>query len=39
MSEATYYQRNRKVILNCEKRYYYENIEVLREKAKKKQIS
>ena len=35
MSGTTYYQRNREVILNRAKRYY-DNIEVLREKAKNK---
>ena len=36
MSGATYYQRNREVMLNRVKRYYQDNIEVLREKAKNK---
>ena len=34
MSESTYYQRNREVILNRAKSYYHDNIEALREKAK-----
>ena len=36
MSEATYYQRNREVILNGEKEYYKNNKEVLRERASKR---
>ena len=36
MSGTTYYQRNEPVILNRTKRYYHDNIEVLREKAKNK---
>ena len=36
MSEATYYKRNRKAILNRAKEYYENNKEVLREKARKK---
>ena len=36
MSEATYYQRNRDVILNRAKDYYKNNKELLREKAKNK---
>ena len=36
MSGTTYYQRNREVILNTAKRYYYDNTEVLREKVKNK---
>ena len=36
MSGTTYYQRNREVMLNTAKRYYLDNIEVLREKAKNK---
>ena len=36
MSETTYYQRNREVILNRPKRYYHDNIEILREKARNK---
>ena len=35
MSETTYYQRNREVILNRAKDYYENNKELLREKAKK----
>ena len=35
MSETTYYQRNKEVILNRTKDYYENNKEVLREKAKK----
>ena len=34
MSETTYYQRNREVILNRAKNYYENNKELLREKAK-----
>ena len=34
MSETTYYQRNREVILNRVKDYYENNKELLREKAK-----
>ena len=36
MSEATYYQRNRGVILNRAKGYYENNKEVLRERESKK---
>ena len=36
MSETTYYQRNREVILNRGKDYYKNNKELLRERAKKK---
>ena len=36
MSETTYYQRNRKVILNRAKDYYENNKELLRERAKNK---
>ena len=36
MSGITYYQRNREVMLNRAKRYYHDNIEVLREKTKNK---
>ena len=36
MSETTYYQRNREVILNRAKDYYENNKELLREKAKTK---
>ena len=32
MNGTTYYQRNREVMLNRAKRYYHDNIEVLREK-------
>ena len=35
MSETTYYERNRDVMLNRAK-YYYENKELLRERAKNK---
>ena len=35
MGETTSYQRNRESILNRGKDYYENNIEVLREKAKK----
>ena len=34
MSGATYYQRNREVILNRAKDYYEKNKELLRERAK-----
>ena len=34
MSEITYYQRNKKVILNRAKDYYENNKEVLRERVK-----
>ena len=34
MSETTYYQRNREVILNRAKNYYENNKELLRERAK-----
>ena len=34
MSETTYYQKNRKEILNRTKKYYNGNIEALREKAR-----
>ena len=34
MSETTYYERNRDVILNRAKDYYKNNKELLREKAK-----
>ena len=37
MSETTYYQRNREVILNRTKDYYENNKELLRERAKNKQ--
>ena len=36
MSEATYYQKNREVILNIAKDYYENNKELLRERAKNK---
>ena len=36
MSETTSYRRNKEVILNRTKRYYHDNIEELREKAKNK---
>ena len=36
MSETTYYQRNREVILNKAKNYYENNKESLRERAKNK---
>ena len=36
MSETTYYQRNRKVILNRAKDYYENNKELLRDRAKDK---
>ena len=36
MSRTTYYQRNKQVILNRAKRYYQDNIEELRERAKNK---
>ena len=36
MSETTYYQRNREVILNTAKYYYVNNKELLRERAKNK---
>ena len=36
MSGTTYYQKNRKVILNRAKDYYHDNIEKLRERAKNK---
>ena len=35
MSETTYYQRNREVILNREKDYYENNKELLREREQK----
>ena len=35
MSETTYYQRNREVILNRAKDYYENNKELLRKMAKK----
>ena len=36
MSEKTYYQRNKEVILNRAKEYYRNNKEVIREKARNK---
>ena len=36
MSETTYYQRNREIIINRAKEYYKNNKEVLKEKAKNK---
>ena len=36
MSETTYYQRNREVILNRAKDYYENNKKLLRERAKNK---
>ena len=36
MSETTYYQRNREVILNRAKDYYENNKELLRERAENK---
>ena len=36
MSEATYYQRNRDIMLNRAKNYYENNKELLRERAKNK---
>ena len=36
MSETTYYQRNRKVILNIAKDYYENNKEILKERPKNK---
>ena len=35
MSEITYYQRNRDIILNRAKEYYKNNKELLRERANK----
>ena len=35
MSEATYYQRNREMILNRERDYYENNKELLREREQK----
>ena len=35
MSETTYYQRNKEVILNRVKKYYHDNIEELRESKNK----
>ena len=36
MSETTYYQRNREIIINRAKEYYKNNKGVLKEKAKNK---
>ena len=36
MSETTYYQKNKEVILNRAKRYYHGYTEVLTEKARNK---
>ena len=36
MSETTYYQKNREVILNRAKDYYQNNKELLRERAERK---
>ena len=36
MSETTYYQKNREVILNRAKNYYENNKELLRERESKK---
>ena len=36
MSEITYYQRNRDIILNRAKEYYKNNKELLRERARNK---
>ena len=36
MSEKTYYQKNRDIILNRAKEYYKNNEELLRERAKNK---
>ena len=36
MSETTYYQKNREVILNRAKEYYENNKELLRKRAKSK---
>ena len=36
MSEITYYQKNRDIILNRAKEYYKNNKELLRERAKNK---
>ena len=34
MSDTTYYQKNREVVLKRARRYYHDNIELLREKAR-----
>ena len=39
MSEVTYYQRNRDIILNRAKEYYKNNKELLRERANNKYSS
>ena len=39
MSETTYYQRNRDIMLNRAKNYYENNKELLRERAENKYIS
>ena len=39
MSEVSYYQRNRDIILNRAKGYYKNNKKLLRERAKNKYIS
>ena len=36
MSETTYYQRNKEVMLNRAKEYYQNNKEILQEKARNK---
>ena len=36
MSETTYYQRNRQVILDRASKYYYGNVEKFKEKSKNK---
>ena len=36
MSETTYYQKNKEVSLNRAKRYYHDNIKLLRKKARNK---
>ena len=39
MSQTTYYQRNKDIMLNRAKDYYENNKELLRERAKNKYIS
>ena len=39
MSEITYYQRNRDIILNRAKEYYKNNKELLQERAKNRSLS
>ena len=39
MSETTYYQRSREVILNTAKYYYENNKELLREREREKKIN